>query len=249
VKQVTSSPVDALVSLHRRRVLSSQWEAQRQHAEQPRLVPRPKKRAIGNHPAGALADQLNRHILEEKLMLALRSGLCGGIMKSVRYALLISCLAVLQSPALAQQTSAGGAQAQVTFYSSGSFAKSILPGYKYGKFIGRIMVEHDQLAMLTPGHYVTFNLDPGEHTLSNNSWMIARPEGGGHVKVDLVGGKHYYIATFLRSVPIGWDFRMELRSCEQAQKDNEHATPLDQEHLKEYGKSRVIAETTFPACP
>ncbi len=169
-------------------------------------------------------------------------------MKSVRYALVISCLAVLLMPTLAQQVSAGGAPAQVTFYSSGSFAKGILPGYKYGKFTGRIMDEYDQLAMLTPGHYVTFNLDPGDHTLSNNSWMIARPEGGGHMKVNLVGGKHYYIATFLRSVPIGWDFRMEVRTCEQAQKDNEHATPLDPEHLKEYGKPRVVPETTFPPC-
>ena len=171
-----------------------------------------------------------------------------GIMKSVRYALEISCLTVLLMPARAEQSPAGAATAQVTFYSSGGFAKSILPGYKYGKFTGRIMDEYDQLAMLTPGHYVTFNLDPGDHTFSNNSWMLARPEGGGHVEVNLVGGKHYYIATFLRSVPIGWDFRMELRTCEQAQKDNERATPLDPEHLKEYGKPRFVAETTFPRC-
>ncbi len=154
---------------------------------------------------------------------------------------------LLQS-ATAQQTSAVGDQAQVTFYSSGSFARSILPGYKYGMFNGRIMDEYDQLAMLTPGHYVTFYLDPGEHTFSNNSWLIARPEGGGHAEVTLVGGKHYYIATFLRSLPIGLDFRMEVRTCEQAQKDNDHATPLDPKHLKEYGRPRLVAETTFPPC-
>jgi hypothetical protein len=169
-------------------------------------------------------------------------------MKAVRCAMVIGFLALLLRPAIAQQTSVGGAQAQVTFYSSGSFAKSIVPGYKFGKFIGRIMDEFDQLAMLTPGHYVTFNLDPGEHTLSNNSWMIPRPEGGGHAKVNLVGGKHYYIATFLRSVPIGMDFRMEVRTCEQAQMDNEHSTPLDRKQLKEYGEARVVAETTFPSC-
>jgi hypothetical protein len=157
-------------------------------------------------------------------------------------------MAMLLRP-IAAQTSAGGGQAQVTFYSSGSFAKSILPGYKYGKFAGRIMDEYDQLAMITPGHFVTFNLDPGQHTLSNNSWMIPRPEGGGHLNVDLVGGKHYYVATFLRSVPIGWDFRMELRTCEQAQKDNKDAKPLGSEHLKEYGKPRVVSVPTFPSCP
>jgi hypothetical protein len=112
-------------------------------------------------------------------------------MKAVRCAVAIGCMTMLLRPILGQQTSPGSAQAQVTFYSNGNFAKSILPGYKYGKFNGRIMDEYDQLAMLTPGHYVTFNLDPGEHTFSNNSWMIPRPEGGGHVKVDLVGGKHY----------------------------------------------------------
>ncbi len=170
-------------------------------------------------------------------------------MKAVGYLLAISCLATLPRPTLTQQTSATGDGAQVTFYSTGSFAKTILPGYKYGKFRGRIMDEYEQLAMLTPGHYVTFNLDPGEHTLSNNSWLIPRPEGGGHAKVTLIGGKHYYIATFLRSVPIGWDFRMEVRTCEQAQKDNEHAKPLEPEHLKEFGKARVVTETTFPTCP
>jgi hypothetical protein len=166
-------------------------------------------------------------------------------MKAVRYALAISCLFMLLRPVNAQQTSPGG-QALVTFYSNGNFAKSILPGYKYGKFIGRIMYEYEQLAMLTPGHFVTFSLEPGQHTLSNNSWMIPRPEGGGHLKVDLVAGNHYYVATFLRSVP--GNFRMELRTCEQAQKDNKDAKPLDPEHLKEYGKPRVVSESTFPSC-
>ncbi|MGD0799401.1 MAG: hypothetical protein ABR910_16920 [Acidobacteriaceae bacterium] len=166
-----------------------------------------------------------------------------------RIANIVLCTALAALPASSQVPTAPTSQAQVTFYSTGSFWKTSLPGYKYGDFKGRIMDEYDQLAMLSPGEFVTFNLDPGPHTFSNNSWMIPRPEGGGHVEIDLVAGQHYYVATFLRSVPIGWDFRMEQRTCQQAQLDNKKTKPLDRKHLKEYGAPRVVSETTFPACP
>ncbi len=139
-------------------------------------------------------------------------------------------------------------QVQVTFYSSGSFFKGAVPGYKYGMFNGRIMDEYDQLAMLTPGHFVTFNLDAGPHTFSSNSWMIPRPEGGGHLELDLVPGHHYFIGTYLQNLPFLSLYRIEQRTCEQAQQDNAHTSPLAPKHLKKYGGPRVIAETSFPAC-
>jgi len=86
---------------------------------------------------------------------------------------------------LAQGTTASP-QVQVTFYSSGSFLRSAIPGDKHAKFAGRIMDGNNQLAMLTPNQFVTFNLDPGQHVLAANSWMIASPVGGGHLKINLV---------------------------------------------------------------
>ena len=149
----------------------------------------------------------------------------------------------------ATTTTAAPAEAQVTFYSNGNFLKSALPGYKYGKFIGRIMDEYDQLAMLTPGRFITFNLDPGPHTFSSNSWLIPRPEGGGHLEITLIAGQHYYIATYIR--PLGYltSYRLEQRTCQEANQDNVKTQPLSREHLKDFGRARVSLETSFPACP
>jgi hypothetical protein len=162
---------------------------------------------------------------------------------------IVLCAALAAAPALSQGPTTSTPQAQVTFYSSGGHWKAGLPGYKYGAFKGHIIDEYDQLAMLSPGEFVTFNLDPGPHTLSNNSWMNPRPEGGGHLEINLVAGQHYYIATFYRSAPIGWDFRLEQRTCQQAQLDNEKTKPLDRKHLKDYGAPRAVSETSFPTCP
>jgi hypothetical protein len=158
------------------------------------------------------------------------------------------CLLAFGDHLRAQAAPAAPQQVQVTFYSSGSLLKGGLPGYKYGAFTGRIMDEYDQLAMLTPGHFVTFNLDPGPHTLSVNAWLLATPKGGGHVKLNLVPGRHYFIATFLESYLYVSRFRIEERTCEQAQQDNMETTPLDRKHLKSYGQPRVADDSAFPAC-
>lgn len=158
-------------------------------------------------------------------------------------------VAVISLLSLAQDKATASQQAQVTFYSSGSFLKSAIPGEKHAKFSGRIMDGDKQLAMLTPDRFVTFNLDPGEHTLTANSWMIASPVGGGHLKIKLLLGQHYYIGTYLEQLVIASKFRVEQRSCQQAQEDNKATKPLKQEHIKEYGLARVVAEAVFPACP
>ncbi len=159
------------------------------------------------------------------------------------------CLATCDLPSLAQSTAAAPPQVQVTFYSSGKLLNSAVPSFKHGKFIGRIMDEYDQLAMLLPGHFITFNLDPGPDTFSANSWMIPRPESGGHLEIDLVPGKHYYIGAYLESLIYLLMFRLEQRTCQEAQQDNRDTMPLEQKHLKKYGATRVLVETSFPACP
>jgi hypothetical protein len=156
---------------------------------------------------------------------------------------------VFAHAAWTQSKTVGPPQVQVTFYSSGSFLKAAIPGYKYGNFAGRIMDEYDQLAMLTPGHFITFELDPGPHTFSANTWMLPRPEGGGHLTIDLVAGQHYYIGTYLQSLVLVSNFRIEQRTCQEAQQDNKTTQPLDQKHLNKYGIARVVTETSFPTCP
>src|ERR1700760_961960 len=94
------------------------------------------------------------------------------------------CLALMIPWAATYATAQTGTpvQAQATFYSSGKFLKGSIPFNKHAAFIGRIMDGKNQLAMLELGRFVTFNLEPGEHTLAANSWMIASPIGGGHPK-------------------------------------------------------------------
>jgi hypothetical protein len=108
-------------------------------------------------------------------------------------------------------------QAEVTVYSSGSFLKSAIPFNKHAKFAGRIMDGDNQLAMLEFGRFVTFKLDPSEHTLTANSWMIASPVTGGHLKIKLLPGQHFYIGAYLESLTVVSRFRLEQRTCEQAQ--------------------------------
>jgi len=50
--------------------------------------------------------------------------------------------------------------------------------------------------------------------------MIPRPQGGGHVTIDLVVSQHYYIGTYLQGLVLAPNFRIEQRSCQEAQQDN-----------------------------
>jgi hypothetical protein len=167
-----------------------------------------------------------------------------------RLSTLLFFLAPLATPAVPQTATPPQPTALVTFYSSGSFWKTAVPGYKYGNFKGRIFDEYDQLANISPGYFVTFKLDAGPHTFSDNSWVIASPKGGAHLKIDLVADHHYYIGTYIETTPLVViaAFRIEERTCEQAQKDNTDTHPLESKHLMKYGSATVVTETSFPTC-
>ena len=167
----------------------------------------------------------------------------------LRFSVVAVCLVSANLFLFAQGTAVAPPQVKVTFYSSGNLLKSVAPGYKYGKFLGRIMDEYDQLAMLTSDRFVTFNLDAGEHTFSANSWVMPRPEAGGHLKIDLAPGKHYYIAAYQQPLYVVSRFWLKERTCEEAREENKNTKPLDPKHLKDYGGPRVISETSFPVCP
>jgi hypothetical protein len=168
----------------------------------------------------------------------------------VRLARLAISFALVALPTFAQDKSADPPQALVTFYSSGNPWLGGLPGYKHGVFTGRLFDEYDELAFIWPGQFITFKLDAGPHTFSANSWMVHSPKGGGHLELDLVAGRHYYIATFFSQAAVVVPLPLlEKRSCEEAQKESAKAVPLRPKHLKHYAADRVVDETTFPACP
>jgi hypothetical protein len=166
----------------------------------------------------------------------------------MRFVSICLALSIAWEPAHSLAQASTPAQAEVTFYSSGSFLKSAIPFNKHATFAGRIMDGDNQLAMLEYGRFVTFELDPGEHTLTANSWMIASPVAGGHLKIKLLPGQHFYIGAYLESLTVVSRFRLEQRTCEEAQQDNRTTKPLKMEHLKEYGLPRAVTETSFPVC-
>jgi hypothetical protein len=142
-------------------------------------------------------------------------------------------------------------RALVTFYSNGNFLKAVIPGYKHGEFTGRILDEYDNLAMLRLGQFITFSLDPGPHTFTANAWFDPHPEGGGHLTIDLVANKHYFIGAYLETTPllVISTFRLEQRTCQQAQQDNTHTKPLIPRHPKKYAAAHLVLESSFPQCP
>jgi hypothetical protein len=182
-------------------------------------------------------------------------------MKSVLLLLLTVCLLLPIKPSFAQIASAPQStstdqsasshsdKALVTFFASGHVLKSAAPGYKYGKFIGRIMERDDQLAMLMSDCFVTFLVDAGSQTFSANSWLFPTPEMGGHLELKLVAGKHYFIGAYTQSFLYYTRFRLEEKTCQEAKQENEKTKALDPKHLKPYGKGIYVAETAFPVCP
>jgi hypothetical protein len=167
----------------------------------------------------------------------------------LRFSCLAVCFALSNLSSLAQTAPTAPQQAQVTFYSGGSLLKSQIPGDKHGTFVGRIMDGHQQLAMLMPDRFVTFNLDPGEHTLAANGWVRGDPVGRGHLKINLAPGQHYYLQAYMESLVVATLWRVEQRTCQEAQDDNKITEPLKQEHIKDYGLTRVVTESSFPTCP
>lgn len=159
--------------------------------------------------------------------------------------------------AAASQLVAGGAAAQtpmppaalptalVTFFSDGDFWTM----GKHGKFKGQIFDGNDRLANLTAGHFITFKLDAGGHVFAANSWLSPTPTGGGHLKLDLIAGQHYYLAAYLDNrgvlVPL---FRLEQPSCDQVQKEAAKVKPLDRDELQKYGQDHAVIESGIPIC-
>jgi hypothetical protein len=167
--------------------------------------------------------------------------------------LYFSCLALwiaLSTPSsLAQSAAATPPQAEVTFYSSGGFMNYQIPGHKHGAFVGKIMDGGKELTILYAPRFVTFNLDPGEHTLTAGSLMAPGAGGGGHLQISLMPGQHYYVGAYAEN-DVAFDrFKIEQRTCQEAQDDNKSTKPLELKHVKKYGLARIVAESSFPTCP
>ena len=161
------------------------------------------------------------------------------------------CFFILTPFALTQGKPTSAPEAQVTFYSTGSFWKTVQPGNKHGVFKGLIFDDKQPLAQMKGGRFVTLSFLAGEHVFSANYWFDKNPKGGAHLKLDLAPGQHYYIATYLNARPllIASIPLIEQSSCGDAQKDAAAAKPLPKRDLEKEAVPYLIQETSFPACP
>jgi hypothetical protein len=154
-------------------------------------------------------------------------------------------------PVFAQDKSVGPSQAQVTFYSTGSFWTAARPGYKYGTFASLIFDHKHRLANITRGRFITFSLAPGPHIFPRNIGSAENPKGGAHLKVDLAANQHYYIDTYFKttSLLIISTPRIEQSTCQDAQEDAVNAKPLESKHIEQESILLAVSETSFPQCP
>ncbi len=162
-----------------------------------------------------------------------------------------ACLLALALPAQAQANVAAAPEAQVTFYSTGSFWKSAEPGYRHGVFNGIIFDNSQPLARMKKDRFVTFTFLPGEHVFSASFWFDESSKGGAHLKLTLAPGEHYYVATYMNAKPllVASLQLIEQSSCKDAQKDAVSAKPLPKGDLEKSAIPYLVQETSFPACP
>jgi hypothetical protein len=154
---------------------------------------------------------------------------------------------LLPLPAFAQDTPPAPSPVQVTFYSSGKTFMT-LPGSR-AAFVGKVVDEDRELALLGRRRFVTFNLAPGIHVLSSNWWLTTGPAGGTHLTINLVAGIHYYISTSFEEAGLGGTkIIMKEVTCEDAQQANVDTKPLEQKHLRPDGIASALTQTTFPQC-
>jgi hypothetical protein len=161
------------------------------------------------------------------------------------------CFFVLTSTGSGQDKAVAPTQAEVTFYSTGSFWKSAIPGYKHGDFIGLIFDDEHILALMKQGRFVTFNLAPGKHIFSTNYWLNRSPEGGAHLQVDLVAGQHYFVGTYFTTSPalVVSTPRIEQATCQQAEENAKSAKPLARHNIQKDALPLALSESSFPTCP
>jgi hypothetical protein len=162
--------------------------------------------------------------------------------------MLFAALAVFVSMcAFAQEAGSAASSAQVTFYTIGLLKSEFtgLTDFKHDPFIGNIFDGDQELALLEPGRFVTFNLQPGEHVFSGNWKSRHRPDPKAVLKLSLVANQHYYVGIF------GASFHMSpsigQASCKEASKYG--GKPLESKRIGASVAGLVVNERAFPQCP
>jgi hypothetical protein len=159
--------------------------------------------------------------------------------------------------ALITTLSATGCLAQtgtVTFYSQSISVKSEAAVFApkseqpFGGMQGGWLFDGPQrLARVRVGRFVTFHLNPGEHTFTD-----AGPTGPSKkpLAINVRGGGQYCVRLFVRMINLGvygqWENQIEEVPCQRAQREAAHLKPLEIKRVDPAVRAELDSSMTFP---
>jgi hypothetical protein len=141
--------------------------------------------------------------------------------------------------------------AEVTFYSGGSYWVTGLPGDKHGNFFGAIFDGQERIAVLRRGRFFTMHMRPGQHVFSG-SLSGKHPAKNSQLALDLLENGQYFIRaeSDARGIGVVDSTKGILTpvSCQIAEQETVGKKPLEAKHVSKNAMSRLLDVNSVPAC-
>ncbi len=160
----------------------------------------------------------------------------------------VALIAIVSAMSCAAQT------ASLTFYSPSISIKSAAAVFApkseqpFGGLQGGWLFDGSQrLARVRAGRFVTFHLNPGEHTFTD-----AGPTGSSKksLVINVKDGGQYCVRLFAKMVNLDvysqWQNQIEEISCQQAQREAAHLKPIETKRVDPAVRTQLDTATTFP---
>jgi hypothetical protein len=170
------------------------------------------------------------------------------ISSDMKTLLRIALIAILSVASCLAQTGT------VTFYSSGASAKNVATAFvpkseqPFGGLQGGWLFDGPQrLARVRMGRFVTFHLNPGQHSFTD-----AGPTGPSKkpLVIDVKDGGQYCIRLYAKMVNLGvyaqWENQIEEVPCQRAQREAAHLKPVEIKRVDPAVRAELYPATTFP---
>ena len=144
--------------------------------------------------------------------------------------------------------------AQVTFYSSASFGKSLVP-LSGSAFYGYVFDGDTEMVNLYFGRFATFNLPAGTHTFSAGLSKKQPPqEADGKLTMELVAGKQYFVSAvynYTHHVFYIYDSHHAVlteETCDYAQEKASKTKLISSGRVAKPERNLLDPTQAFPAC-
>jgi len=143
------------------------------------------------------------------------------------------------------------ADAEIIFYSNGSIWKTQAPNAKHALFIGNIFDGSQRIGFVQQKKFLILHLSPGPHTFSVGPGT-GKPDPKTQISLELASGKQYFIRAQGESkgVPLFTNLknRLDLVTCETAQKEAGGFSPTEVKHIAPELKGRIVSGSSLSPC-